>query len=147
MKSQDDDQNSVSRAIGRRIREVTTELPSAHLGEVCGCSGESARRYRNGATQPGVFLAKLCEGLELDGHWLLTGHRREPHISEILRRASADDLLNELRRRLEASQSAEHNGDLRPPRARALKMTGLDLRVRATSPPATANGNRNGTSH
>lgn len=91
---------SIAKDIGRRVQLVTADLYSSELGRVCGCSRESARRYRLGAIQSSVFLARVCGAFDVDGHWLLTGQHQPQGIRSAIERASTEALLNELGRRL-----------------------------------------------
>lgn len=91
----------VSQAIAMRIAQVSAEMPAAQLARLCHCSGESARRYRLGATAPATFLHHFCRSFNVDGHWLLTGEDMPPRCHTALQRCSTDTLLEELHRRLQ----------------------------------------------
>lgn len=64
-----------------RMREATGDRTLRAIGELTGHHPENVRRWMGGHAPSVEFLAALCDGLGLNGHWLLTGEgpsRRAP---------------------------------------------------------------------
>lgn len=63
--------------IGQRIVQLRGDMSQTAFAELLGVSRSSLLRYEKGERQPDAdLLARLCDRLGADGHWLLTGSSR-----------------------------------------------------------------------
>lgn len=86
-----------------RLRAAVGRRTNREIGDMTGTHPETVRRYLHGQTPRVEFLAAFCEGLQINGDWLLTGrgrmHRTELRSQE--RRANATEQLREASAALE----------------------------------------------
>ncbi len=79
-----------------RLAVATEGRTYKHLSDLTGTHAESVRRYMQGQPPTVEFLSALCEGLGINGDWLLLGRgpmRREDVKIAALRSADPGELL------------------------------------------------------
>ncbi|CAG0956104.1 hypothetical protein PHYC_00473 [Phycisphaerales bacterium] len=69
-------------SLQQRLRAAMGRRTNREIGEMTGTHPETVRRYLHGHPPRVEFLAAFCEGLQINGDWLLTGRGRM-HRTEI----------------------------------------------------------------
>lgn len=89
----------------RRLEQVLGGYTYKAIGELTGISTETARRYMLGQTPGAEFLATLCEKLNINAEWLLSGEG-PAHVDALsddaLRRATTAQLVGTVARHVTA---------------------------------------------
>ncbi len=97
------EQSEEGQALRLRLVRAIGARPFAHVGQACGVSGETVRRYCAGAMPSAQFLMRFCLAYEINANWLLLGIG-DPSMGSLVassaRQVGSEVLIDELARRL-----------------------------------------------
>lgn len=114
--------------LAERVRSAVGERCITSFARTLDLNHESVRRYVRGMTSPpALFLLRLAERCEVDGHWLLTGSAA--HAEHTLRTIETSRLTTELQRRVTLlMRSGLHAGAefIDPAQRAAVLLTAMD---------------------